>query len=228
MNKWTFVAASCAMSLAGVARADFEFSVDSASAGPGLARIRLFALSTGGGVDVGNRALASDITITDMSGHNLVTKFLSGAATAKADLTGVAAPDPYNSDRSFVNLLGDPSGGTSGSDNDPTVYSVVSTTPANTHANYANGVTQFEVLGANLNGGVDATRASNGGRGALIAVVVAPDGDRICFSGFIGGEKPGSPPLPLTFLCPEPATLALFAPALLLRPRRRRAGLPAQ
>lgn len=214
MNKSALFVALIAMSVADVAKADFAFSVTVQDAGGGLQRVQVFARSTGSGVDVGSKALGSDITITDFSGHNLVTKFVSGAATAKADLTGIAAPDPYNSDRSFVNLLGDPSGGPAGTDNDPTAYNVVQTVPMNTHSNYLNGVSQFEVVGANLSGGVDATSAANGGKGALIAVAVAPLGDIICFNGAIGGNQPGSPPQEFLSTCPEPSSIVVLAAAL--------------
>lgn len=227
MNKSALFVALVGMSVAGVAKADFTFSFTVQDAGAGLQRVQIFALANGNGINVGSRALASDITIADLSGHNLVTKFVSGAATAKADLTGVAASDPYNSDRSFVNLLGDPSGGAAGADNDPTAYNVVQTVPANTHLNYINGVSQFEVVGANLSGGVDATSAANGGKGALIAVGVAPSGDILCFSGSVGGNQPGSPPEALAYSltrCPEPSSIVVLVAALAAQVLRRTRG----
>lgn len=226
MRKYALLAAATGMALAGVAKADFHYSYSVADAGGGLERVSFYAEVTGTGVNVGDRALGSDLTIADINGHNLVTKFLTAAANSKADVTGTAAADPYNSDRSFVNLLGDPSGGTAGTDNDPTAYSIVQVVPANVHATYANGVPQFEVVGANLSGGVDATTA-NGGKGALMAVAVAPMGDGIHVSGSIGGILAGSPAqsVDITYPgIPEPTSLSLLGLGLgALVTRRRRA-----
>lgn len=215
MKRSITTAALITLSLACVCRADFSLSFTSEDIGGGLGRITYYALARPGSGS--NQILASDLTLDDKSGHNFVIRFSSG--TAKADLTGTAAPDPYHSDRSYINLLGDPSGGASGTDNDPTAYSVVSTTPANTHANYAGGVSQFEVVGANLSGGVDASSASNGGNGAIIAVAVVPLGDDICLMGSLGGATGGAQSI---FCLPEPATIAILLPGLLAVSVRRR------
>lgn len=221
MRKSVVFAAAAALASAGVARANFHISAVIQNLADGNERTEIFALNNG--VDgTGTKAIASDITIADLSGPNLVIGFVNNAPTAHADVMGVFAPDPYNSDRSFVNLLGDPSGGTSGIDNDPTAYSVVSTVPANTHANFTHGVTQFEVVGVNLFGGVDATSAANGGKGALIAVAVAPIGDQINFQGSIGGDSGDPQPFSWPSI-PEPASLSMLGVgALGLLVRRRR------
>ena len=232
MGKTAALAAAAGLSLAAVVKGDFMICYEQApGVDPGTTRTTWYALSTNHSIDVGTKALGVDLTLKDLSGHSLATGFVSASPTAKADLTGVAASDPYHSDRSFVNLLGDPSGGSSGTDNDPTAFSVVSTTPTNTHANFANGVQQFEVVGANLNGGVDATSAANGGRGALIAVAVAPTGDVLELLGQIGGNLPGSPAqtidagFPPAPQCPEPSALALTGVGLAsILTRRRRSG----
>ena len=209
-------AASVLLYVASAANAEFVFSTTTTDAGGGDERVELFALNRGNGS--GTKALASEITITDESGHTLVTKFKSPSGQ-QPDVTGVQAPDPYNSDRSFVNLLGDPSGGASGTDNDPTSYNLISFNPPNPAGAHLSpwtiGVTQFQVTGANLSGGVDATAAANGGRGALIAVAVAPSGDAISFSGSIGGDQGGPQSIP------EPVGVPILAIGLAAIVRRR-------
>lgn len=207
MRKYAVLAAAAGMALASVAKADFAFTTSTDTLTNGLERVTLWAINQGG--TTGTKAVASDITIKDRSGHNLVVNFLSTAATAKADLTGTGATaTPYASTGSFVNLLGDANDPT-GADNDPTAYSVVAAVPANTHANYAGGVPQFEVTGANLNGGVHSDNAINGGKGTLCAVAVAPVGDIIEFVGSIGGDVGVAQPLDVTNV-PEPMTLSLL------------------
>lgn len=203
------------LSLGSAARADFEFSFTSADAGDGNERVTIYALNRGN--TTGSKALASDVTLVDLSGPNLVVKFIG----TRPDVTGTGAPDPYHSDRSFVNLLGDPSGGPGGTDNNPTAYNLVSTIP--TLRQFNSHMPQFEVTGANLSGGVDATAAANGGRGAIIAVAVAPTGDLLCATGMVGGDM-GAPESLATSLqrCPEPASFAILGAGLIVLGLRRR------
>jgi hypothetical protein len=74
----------------------------------------------------------------------------------------------------------------------------------------------------NGNGGADAT-TSNGGLGALFAVVVLPHGDAVDYSGVLGGNL-GSPSTLLgSTAVPEPMTAGLFGIGLAgLAARRRR------
>ena len=216
-----FVLAFCA-----AVRADFQITATCTAdtIDPGHDVIEFFAKNDGAN-GTGSKVIASDVTVTGVS-VPLLIKFTNSAANARADLTGSAAPRDADGnvipDRSFVNILAN-----DGND-DPLAYSVVETVPANTHALYTPPVTQFEVVGAQLAGGVNAT-TSNGGRGALIAVAVVPTGQSATISGFLGGDNnfavpisfllPVGGPLPCT---PEPAALGLLASTMLaVRPRRR-------
>lgn len=147
-------------------------------------------------------------------------KFQGTGPSPRPDLTGQFAPDPYHSDRSFLNTLGDPG---NAHDSDPTNIHIDQINPAGTFANYANGVSQFNLVGSfGPSGGITATSAANGGRGALIGVAVVPTGDTVRLVGQIGGILIGSPPRNVNILAPEPASVALAIFAPLICPRRKR------
>lgn len=221
MRKCELAALWVLLGLAGGARADFNYSYERVDAGSGFDRLNFFAVSKPATApDVGTRVIAFDLTLQDLSGHDLLVKFQGAGPSPKPDLTGAFAPDPYHSDRSFVNTLGDPA---NTHDSDPTNVYLVQTNPAETFANYANGVSQFNVVGGlGPAGGIDATSATNGGKGALIAVAVVPTGDIVRLFGQIGGILEGSPPRTVDILAPEPASLAVAAMAGLLALRRKR------
>jgi len=225
MRKYAVLAAAAGLALTGVAKADFSFSftrsADTVDTGNDV--IEFFAKNNGG--TTGSKAIASDITLNglDATGKNpvnLVTKFVSASASAKADLTGTAeavdASGNLIQDRSIVNILAN-----DGTD-DPTAYSVVSAVPANAHATYAAGVSQFEVVGANLGGGINST-TTNGGKGALIAVAVVPKGDNAMASGSVGGEVGTAQTFSISSSVPEPASIGLAGLGVLGLIRRRRA-----
>lgn len=209
------------LGLGGGARADFNYSYERDDAGSGFDRLSFFALSNPATApDVGTRVVAFDLTLEDLSGHDLLIKF-DGAAPRPPDLTGLDAPDPYQSDRSFINTLGDPA---NAHDSDPSNLHLVQINPRATFANYANGVGQFNVVGSlGPAGGIDATSATNGGKGALIGVAVVPSGDTVRLVGQIGGILAGSPPRTVDVVAPDPASPALVAVvAIALLPRRHR------
>ena len=221
MTKCALLVAIAGLAVTGVAKADFIFTGDFQDAGNGLERVPFYALNNGAD-RTGTKALASEVTIQDMSRNALVIKFVNATGTAKADLTGRAFLGngglPTDSDRTFVNLLPDPSDPSY----DPTAYTVVSTDPPNIHVNFLSGLSQLEVAGANLSGGVDATRTANGGKGALIAVAVAPLGDGIHLFGSIGGDTGTPQPFDVFSPVPEPGTavLLLVSAGALLLPAR--------
>lgn len=225
--------------LANSARADLRFSETGENLGNGYQRLMYFVTNDGTN-GTGTHLTLSDVTVADLDGSNLVTKFVSGSLTAKADLTGSALylnsgsdrKIVFHSDRTFVNLLGDWNASTT----DPTAYVVSSTNPPNTQGNFLTGVGHLEVSGGNP-AGVDASSTVNYGLGVLFAVVVAPSRDRIDTVGVLGTETgtnwnfdfrpddPFPPPPPPAF--PEPALIPAFGALLLLRyPRRDRIPSP--
>lgn len=219
MKMPVFSATTACLVLTGTAGADFIVSSSRApdTTDNGYDIVEFFARDDGTN-GTGTKAIASDITLKDLRGGRLLIKFVGAGANDKADLVGAEAPVDINNnikpDRSFINILGSFA-------DDPTAYSVVSTNPPNTHINYAGGVPQFEVAGANLSGGVNAT-TSNGGKGALIAVAVVPTGDVAAITGSIGGDTGDPFPIYATNPLPEPATLGLLSVGALLLTRRRR------
>lgn len=224
--------------LCGTVRADFSLSytAEPGAPAPGLTRYEFFARNDGNHGS-GVRLLDMDIELRTNQPMVVGTFPRSG----KLDLTGSQTPDPYHSDRSFVNILGDPS---SDSDSVPNALWVVEAQVRGTAAGNG-GVTDFDVSGAHLdNHGVIATSAANGGRGALFGVAVVPSSTSLielipwglggesgpAFGDFTGGTLPISPvqPDPNDFtqlyplVIPEPGTaLLLGISALALLPRRR-------
>ena len=221
MRKCKLLLLAAALMLCRTAQADFSYSYERVEAGGGLDRVSFYALSDlNTAPDVGTQVLGADLTIRDLLGNNLVVKFEDdGTDPITPDLTGAFAPDPYHSDRSFINLLGDPS---NHHDSNPRNAFVIGTTPASTFSNYANGVWEFEttlILG--LTGGVNATSTANEGRGALIAVAVVPSGDPVQLFGLLGGALPDSPPRNVNIITPEPTGVVLLGiVGLLLRNRQ--------
>lgn len=210
----------CAM--VGSAQAAFTFTTTVEDGQPDAqhTRFELFALNIGNGT--GTKALADDITVQAFTPAGQPDTVLTPAHVGtQPDFSGKSIADPYHSAFTFVNLLGDPSGGTSGTDNDPTAFSVVSVDTSPTRQ-FGPPFSRIEVTGANLSGGVDATAAANGGKGALLAVAVVPSGDDVQFSGNIGGDVGNVFPLPPPI--PEPSLLAVMALAPALARRRRGTG----
>lgn len=91
-----------------------------------------------------------------------------------ADLTGAYAPNPYATDRSFVNALGDPS--STHDSNAKNYYLVYPYNDVKDPSKWVGGTTDLHVAGGYVGvQSVDATSAANGGKGALFASVVVPN-----------------------------------------------------
>ena len=186
MRRYALLAVALGLACAAApAKADFVLSDTAALVGDGTERINFYARNTGTSGS-GSKVVALDLTLaafSDQAGTkpaNLVIKFVSTDADSTADLTGAGATDPYHSDRSFINLLGNPP-------SNPSQFTVVDTSPKNTHDNYSGGVTHFEMVGAQLFHPPDGTVANNG-RGALVAVAVLEGGGFAKISGLLGGD----------------------------------------
>jgi hypothetical protein len=239
--KWIsgYAALAVILLLASTARSDLLISSLQYNSG-GYNHQMYFARNDGSNGS-GTRVVGVDVTVDDtINVPLLVIKFVNDSATAEADLTGSAlyrdSGDDltalFHSDRSFVNLIGDWNG-----DSDPAAFITTTTNPSNAHANFVNGVSQFEVSGV-VPGGVDATTASNYGFGALFAVAVSPwDRPTYRAPGDVRGSlttdtgviepinvfqdsQPITEPVPPF---PEPAGVAVIGAVLLLG--RRRLGM---
>jgi len=195
----------------GTARADFtvNYTVELNAPDANHARLNFYTLNDGNHGS-GTKVVADDIELISDQPMVIGTR----PDTGLADVSGVAAPDPYHSDRSFVNILGDPS---IQGYNEPKKFNVIlPRTPQLDPSLYVGGTKDFRVVGAWLNmpnditqptNGVIATPAANGGHGALIASAVVPNtatfvemipwglgGDTgPAFGDFLGGGDP--PPL---------------------------------
>lgn len=218
MRKCALLTLAFALTLSGAASADFTYSSQRVDAGGGFDRVSFYALSNPDTApDVGTQLVGADLTLRDLNGNPLVIRFQDDGAH-RPDLTGALAPDPYQSDRSFINLLGDPSNLANA---DPNNALVIGTSPRDTFSNFANGVWEFRMTLILSAGGVNATGTVNGGRGALIGVAVVPRGDPVQLFGMLGGALPDSPPRNVDIITPEPAGLAVVGIVGLLLRRRR-------
>jgi len=103
----------------------------------GTGRVNFYALNTGSGT--GTKIIGIDETVSaslDSAGTQpakMVFGFVGASRSSPVDVAGRNAPDPYHSDRTFINILGDSSGGATGTENDPTLFEVIQTDPANSH-----------------------------------------------------------------------------------------------
>jgi hypothetical protein len=217
----------------GTARADFvlSYTAEQDAPAPGLNRYEFFARNDG---QHGSGVRLLDLDVELVTNQPMVIG--NFPHSSKPDLTGSRTPDPYHSDRSFVNILGDPASDDTAPDNFWVVEArVVSQTPSG-------GITDFDVSGPHLeNHGVIATDAANGGRGALFAVAVVPSSTSLIklipwgFGGETGPafgdyrDSTSIPPLqpglddfrqlnPLSV--PEPSVLCIAGGMVLLIPRR--------
>lgn len=234
-----FVAAAEMMSLASAARGNLAFYGTEENLGNGYHRLMYFVRNDGAN-GTGSRMTSSDIILSS-DRTTFLTRFVNGAASAKADLTGSAlylnaGSDPtalYHSDRTFINLLGNWNSSTT----DPTAYTVTSTNPLNSHVNFLGDLSWLEVGGTNA-AGVDATATVNYGLGALMAVAIVPWNDpgygaSVQVHGTVGTETGATqtfelgvhqnlfPPFPPPPPFPEPTGAAAIGFLLLLRRPRR-------
>ena len=182
----------------------------------------------------GTRIASAEVTLLNDSPywhgglvHGFVFKFVDNSGIAPADLTGTALYEANGNnpavlfgghqDRTFTNLLGnEPTA-------DPTLFHVTDTQPPNENFIYILPVYEVGQAGF-VTGGVDATAASNGGRGALIAVGVVRHGDPIEAAGRVQGVSGAASLFDVYFPMPEPGSATLLSIGIVgLVLRRRRA-----
>lgn len=213
----------------GRVNADFVLSYTVEHGAPDAAhdRYNFYALNDGANGS-GTRLLDEDIELVSAKPMVIAIQPDTGAA----DVTGTEAPNPYKSDRSFINILGGGGADVAGFTDD------YNKPDRNVASNWSNGSTDFRVVGAHLtNYGVTANHNVNGGRGALIASMVVPQNDSFVelipwgLAGEVGpiyGDfqgKPDPPPLlgstgavdalrPVVAV-PEPTGAALIAAGIL-------------
>jgi len=177
MKKWAYgIAVGLSLSSAHVALADFtvNYLKDPNPPDANHQRFEFFAKNDGGHGS-GRRLLAEDIEL--VSDQKMVMGYLSNG---DADVSGVGAADFFNSDRSYINILGSP-GDPENAFHDPTdpnsAPAVVFTKPNPTqHDQWVGGSDDFRVVRIHQhNFGVIADSSANGGRGALIAVAIVPN-----------------------------------------------------
>ena len=164
------------LGFAGFAQADFAVSYlrDPNPPDAGHQRFEFFAKNDGGHGS-GQRLLAEDIEL--VSDQKMVMGYL---ANGDADVSGVGAANFFQSDRSYINILGSP-GDPENAFHDPSgptdPPSVVFTKPnPSQHDQWVGGSADFRVVRTHLhNLGVIANGSANGGRGALIATAIVPD-----------------------------------------------------
>ena len=135
------VAAAVLVALVRTASADFDFSYAVQPGAPDAnhTRVQFFARNDGAN-DSGMRVLAEDLEL--VSDRNMVVV----TSSTLADVIGVGAPDPYHSDRSFINILGDPG---NPDDSDPS-QGLVNYSAPDRHlvSAFAGGISDFRVLSA--------------------------------------------------------------------------------
>ena len=220
---------------ASTAKADFRVT-GYAYPGPVNDVFEIYALNDGTN-GTGTRAVSADVTLFDyraqfppvhspgeFPGTGFIFKYVDNTIFAPADLTGVTlySSSGHNpavlfggtQDRTFMNLLGDEATA------NPNAYVTTLTSPDNDGFNYTfTLITHWEQAG-NVPGGVDASSAANGGRGALIAVGVVRHGEGVIALGTIEGLNGVANRFqwPAT---PEPGSAALMALGLGITVLRR-------
>jgi hypothetical protein len=179
MKRWaSAIAVGLLLGSAQMALADFTVSYlkDPNPPDANHQRFEFFAKNDGGHGS-GQKLLAEDIEL--VSDQKMVVGSLSNG---DADVSGTGASDFFNSDRSYINILGNP-GDPENTYRDPSnptepTFAVVFTQPKfNQQAQWVGGSSDFRVVGAHLHNvpGILANGTVNGGRGALIATAIVPN-----------------------------------------------------
>lgn len=253
MKRWaSAIVLGVSLGSAPLASADFTVSYVRDPNPPDASHQRFeFYAKNDGGHGSGRRLLAEDIEL--VSDQKMVMGYL---ANGDADISGVGAPDFFNSDRSYINILGSP-GDPENAFHDPSgptdPPSVVFAQPKPTqHDQWVGGSSDFRVVRTHLHSqGVIADGTANGGLGALIATAIVPDDATYiemipwglggetgpAFGDFLGHADP--PPQfghldptgfnqlnALSVAVPEPAATGLIAAAIGCLVLRRRIALP--